>query len=102
MILWNYFKLNIKKYRKKIKYLSLPFVLLILIYVQIIIGAFVSGMDAGMIYNSWPLMGNTYFPDDNNVVKNLFNFSAFSDPSLVQFLQKLSLHNITFLYNYIV
>ena len=32
-------------------------------------------------------MGNTYFPDDN-VVKNLFNFSAFSDPSLVQFLHR--------------
>ena len=22
-------------------------------------------MDAGQIYNSWPLMGSNYFPDDN-------------------------------------
>ena len=87
LILWNYFKLNIKENIERKLNISLPFVLLILIYVQIIIGAFVSGMDAGMIYNSWPLMGNTYFPDDN-VVKNLFNFSAFSDPSLVQFLHR--------------
>ena len=87
LILWNYFKLNIKEHIERKLNISLPFVLLILIYAQIIVGAFVSGMDAGKIYNSWPLMGNTYFPDDN-VVKNLFNFSALSDPSLVQFLHR--------------
>ena len=54
---------------------------------QIIIGAFVSGMDAGKIYNSWPFMGNTYFPNDNNL-KDLFKLTAFSDPSLVQFLHR--------------
>ena len=44
-------------------------------------------MDAGKIYNSWPFMGNTYFPDDNNVL-NLFKLTAFSDPSLVQFMHR--------------
>ncbi len=44
-------------------------------------------MDAGQIYNSWPLMGTSYFPDDNNLI-NLFNTSAFSDPSLVQFMHR--------------
>jgi len=58
-----------------------------LIYLQIIIGAFVSGMDAGKIYNSWPLMGESYFPDDNKFV-NLFNLSVFSDPSLTQFIHR--------------
>ena len=29
-------------------------------------GAFVSGLDAGKIYQTWPLMGNNYFPDDLN------------------------------------
>ena len=32
-------------------------------------------------------MGSTYFPDDNKFI-NLFNFSAFSDPSLMQFLHR--------------
>ena len=50
-------------------------------------GAFVSGMDAGKIYNSWPLMGNNYFPDDNNFT-NLFKLSALSEPSLVQFFHR--------------
>ncbi len=86
LIIWNYFKLKIKHtVIKNLKYSSI--ILLILIYSQIVIGAFVSGMDAGQIYNSWPLMGTSYFPDDNNLI-NLFNTSAFSDPSLVQFMHR--------------
>ena len=38
-----------------------PFLILILfIFFQIIIGAFVSGLDAGKIYQTWPLMGYSY------------------------------------------
>ena len=86
LILWNYFKLKIKHtVIKNLKYSSI--ILLILIYSQIVIGAFVSGMDAGQIYNSWPLMDSSYFPDDNKLI-NLFNTSAFSDPSLVQFMHR--------------
>ncbi len=44
-------------------------------------------MDAGKIYNSWPLMNSTYFPDDNEIA-NLFNLNAFSEPSLVQFMHR--------------
>ena len=41
---------------------------LFLLFIQLIIGAFVSGMDAGTVYNSWPLMGSSYFPDDSNFI----------------------------------
>ena len=44
-------------------------------------------MDAGQIYNSWPLMGSSYFPDDNEII-NIFKLSAFSDPSLVQYIHR--------------
>ena len=87
LILWSYFNLKLlNNFNKNLKY-SLPLIFLTLIYLQIIIGAFVSGMDAGQIYNSWPLMGSNYFPDDNNY-KNIFKLSAFSDPSLVQFMHR--------------
>ena len=87
LILWNYFTLRLKvNINTKLKYF-LPLTFLFLIFCQIIIGAFVSGMDAGQIYNSWPLMGSTYFPDDNNFT-NIFKLSAFSDPSLVQFMHR--------------
>ena len=51
---------------KRLPY-SLPFFLLISIIIQISIGAFVSGLDAGHIYQSWPLMNDSYFPDDSNL-----------------------------------
>ena len=54
-------------------------------------------MDAGKIYNSWPNMGTTYFPDDNEFV-NLFKLSAFSDPSLVQFIHRNLAYIIGFYY----
>ena len=100
LILWNYLKINKEKLiNNKIGSL-LPFLFLILVFLQIVIGAFVSGMDAGKIYNSWPLMGNTFFPDDNNFF-DLFKISALSDPSLVQFIHRNLAYIIGIFYLYI-
>ncbi len=100
LIFWNYLKINYNNHVSKKLKIIIPFSFLILIFIQIGIGAFVSGMDAGKIYNSWPLMGNTYFPDDNEI-KNLFKFSALSDPSLVQFLHRNLAYIIGIFYLYI-
>ena len=87
LIFWNYLKYqNYNQVADGINSI-IPFVFLLLILIQIVIGAFVSGMDAGKIYNSWPLMGSTFFPNDNNLY-NLFKISAFSEPSLVQFMHR--------------
>ena len=86
LILWSFLNLTINYNNNNLIFYSV-FIFLILIFFQITIGAFVSGMDAGKIYNSWPLMGATYFPNDNDFL-NIFNFSAFSDPSLVQFMHR--------------
>ena len=87
LIYWNYLKINkVSEISKKLN-IFIPLSFLVLIFLQISIGAFVSGMDAGKIYNSWPLMGYSYFPDDNNF-NNLFAIAAFSDPSLVQFIHR--------------
>ena len=87
LIFWNYLKY--RNYNPVVGGINsiIPFIFLVFILIQIVIGAFVSGMDAGKIYNSWPLMGKTYFPNDNNI-ENLFKLSAFSDPSLVQFIHR--------------
>ena len=87
LIFWNFLKTKeIKIFYNKFNS-TIPLIFIILVFLQIGIGAFVSGMDAGKIYNTWPLMGKTYFPDDNNFV-NLFNLAAFSDPSIVQFIHR--------------
>ena len=96
LTLWEYLKLkNISLLHKKIEF-YLPLVFLILIFCQIAIGAFVSGMDAGTIYNSWPLMGTSYFPDDNDF-SNMLSLNAFNDPSLVQFFHR-NLAYLIFIY----
>ena len=80
---------------------NLPFLILILlIFIQIIMGAFVSGLDAGKIYQTWPRMDNNFFPDDIivNNFKIIFNFD---NHSLVQFYHR-NLAYIIILYSLIL
>ena len=97
LIFWNFLKLKKININKRCLTIKLPEFFLTLVFIQIIFGAFVSGMDAGKIYNSWPLMGDSYFPDDNNFF-NLFKISALSDPSLVQFIHRNLAYFIFFIY----
>ena len=67
---------------------NLPFLfLIIIIFIQVILGAFVSGLDAGKIYQTWPMMGSTYFPNDIAIIKVIDIFD-FNDRSLVQFYHR--------------
>jgi cytochrome c oxidase assembly protein subunit 15 len=75
---------------------NVPFLILILlIFLQIILGAFVSGLDAGKIYQTWPMMGYSYFPDDINlnIVKDIMDFN---NHSLVQFYHRNLAYMIIF------
>ncbi len=101
LIFWSYLKIKINNNISNKINPIIPFLFLILVFTQIVFGAFVSGMDAGKIYNSWPLMGNTYFPNDNDLF-NLFKFSALSDPSLVQFIHRNLAYVIGIFYLYIL
>ena len=78
------------KYRKFFQFNRsiIPFqFLIILIFLQIIIGAFVSGLDAGKIYQTWPLMGESYVPNDI-IFKNISSFFDFNSHSLTQFYHR--------------
>tara|TARA_Y100000389_G_scaffold3151_1_gene3061 strand:+ start:2352 stop:3377 length:1026 start_codon:yes stop_codon:yes gene_type:complete len=75
---------------------NIPFLILILlIFLQIILGAFVSGLDAGQIYQTWPLMGYTYFPNDL-ILSNKGDVINFDNHSLVQFYHRNLAYFITF------
>ena len=75
-------------------------VYLFLIFLQIILGAFVSGLDAGKIYQTWPLMNGSYFPNDINF-KDYREFFNFNDRSVVQFIHRNVAYLIFFLLIYI-
>ncbi len=96
IVFWKYLelsKLNLKIYfNGNLLKLFIGF-----IFLQLIIGAFTSGLDAGKIYNTWPLMGDNYFPDDNRF-SYLFSLNAFDDRSLVQFMHRNLAYIIVILY----
>jgi len=101
IVYWNYLNYtNVKTPSKKISGF-LPICFVVLLFLQLIMGAFVSGMDAGKIYNTWPLMGNSYFPDDNLII-NIISFSSFNDPSIVQFFHRNLAYIIIFIYLFIL
>lgn len=71
-------------------------VFLILVIIQIFFGALTAGLHAGKIYNSFPLMGGSFFPDELLVLNNLFE-NFVSNPATVQFIHRLLGWSILFL-----
>ena len=100
IVFWKYLNLtDIKVNHINIQLNPIKFFLLLL-FLQLIFGAFVSGMDAGKIYNTWPLMGSSYFPDDS-VITDFFKITVFDNQSLVQFIHRNLAYLIVALYFYI-
>ena len=101
VIFWKFLKLT----KIQAQYISINInlikVFLFLLFLQLIIGAFVSGMDAGKIYNTWPLMGLSYFPDDSQFI-DFLNVSVFDNPSIVQFIHRNLAYLIVGFYIYIL
>ena len=101
VVFWKFLKLS----KIKAQYVSININLvkffLFLLFLQLAIGAFVSGMDAGRIYNTWPLMGTTYFPDDSQFIEFL-NVNVFDNPSIVQFIHRNLAYLILGIYIYIL
>jgi len=102
LLFWNYLKYKNQQifiYNKKLpSYLPIFFIFCVL--VQISVGGFVSGLDAGQIYQSWPLMNHNYFPDDSNL-EDLFSMKTFETPSIVQFIHRNIAYFIILLFSYI-
>ena len=85
---------NIKKFKIKISNLLLFFILL-LIALQIVLGAFLSGLDGGLIYNSWPDMNGNFFPNDA-AINDYLNTQLFYNPSIIQFFHRLIAYILLF------
>ena len=51
--------------------------------ITIIWGAFVAGLDAGLVYNTWPLMGKNLIPTETFTAHSIF-----TDPVWVQFFHR--------------
>jgi cytochrome c oxidase assembly protein subunit 15 len=85
---------KIERFDKKISNLLLLFILK-LIVVQIILGAFLSGLDGGLIYNSWPDMNGSFLPNDVGY-NDLINTQLLNNPSIIQFLHRVTAYFLLF------
>ena len=102
LLLWNYLEYKEQQVfisNKKLP-LHLPIFFILFLLLQICIGALVSGLDAGKIYQSWPLMNRNYFPDDSNL-RDLFSMKALETPSILQFIHRNVAYFIILLFSFI-
>ena len=103
MLFWNFLiyidKNKISTDMKISNFIMVPYVFCLIL--QISLGALVSGLDAGQIYQSWPLMGQNYFPDDSNI-NDLFNLGFLENPSIVQFIHRNVAYFIFLLFVFIL
>lgn len=63
---------------------------------QIFLGGLVAGLDAGLVYNTWPLMDGGFVPSSLNVVSPLW-LNWFENPTSVQFNHRMGAYALTLL-----
>ena len=95
LIFW--YILNVYKFTKfKIKLPNfLLFLILTLIILQIVLGSFLSGLNGGLIYNSWPDMNGFFFPNDVNI-RDYLSFQLFYNSSIVQLFHRITAYILFF------
>ncbi|NSZ16367.1 COX15/CtaA family protein [Agrobacterium vitis] len=67
--------------------------LLCLVLFQIYLGALVAGLDAGMSYNTWPLMDGALIPGDLLVQQPVW-LNFFENPKTVQFVHRIGAYTV--------
>jgi len=66
------------------------------IFVQIILGAFVAGMKAGLAYNTWPLMDGQFIPDGLGIMTP-WALNLFENAMTVQFNHRMMAYGVAIL-----
>tara|TARA_A100000164_G_C21942847_1_gene791750 strand:- start:1620 stop:2651 length:1032 start_codon:yes stop_codon:yes gene_type:complete len=98
-IFWYFLNIKLKEnkffFNLSTKYLVTK-IFIFLVFLQITFGAFTSGLDAGQIYQTWPLMNNYIFPDDLSS-SSIFSMQIFNEPSFIQFVHR-KLAYVIFIY----
>lgn len=59
-----------------------------LLTAQIVYGAFVAGLDAGLTHNNFPKMGSSWIPPEVNIA-NILNFEIFNNVVFVQYIHRI-------------
>mgnify|MGYP001360330716 CR=1 FL=1 len=73
--------LDLKNTKSKIHF-DANLIIFIIVFITIVAGSFVAGMDAGLMYNTYPLMNDSFFPSD---YLSLGYLDPFENPGSAQF-----------------
>lgn len=68
---------------------------LTIIYIQIFLGALVAGLHGGLIYNTFPLMGDTFIPLE--ISSEMISWNDLSNPVFIQFIHRICAYILTIL-----
>jgi cytochrome c oxidase assembly protein subunit 15 len=60
---------------------------LAILFVQLLFGALVAGLNAGLVTDQWPLMNGRFFPGTTQQGES-FGFALFNDPAIVHFVHR--------------
>ncbi len=74
--------------QKDARMIRLVNILLVLAFVQILLGALVAGIDAGRGYIDWPLMNGEFLPSESFDYEPMWT-NFFENPALVQFNHRM-------------
>ncbi len=83
-----YYKHSFQTSKDEKRYFYWVLVFFIVLLAQIKYGAFVAGLKAGMFYNTWPKMGNEWFPSDTILVYDSWLKNFLDVPAGVQFIHR--------------
>jgi cytochrome c oxidase assembly protein subunit 15 len=74
---------------QSVQRLKLPAIVLFLCFLlQIVFGAFVAGLKAGLYYPTWPKMGDQWFPSDTILISDSIRTNFFENGAGVQFVHR--------------
>lgn len=95
--LWIAFRLSFQKIkmRHRLRFRVLNIVVLILVSLQMIYGAFMAGTSAALAAMTWPDMNGAFLPDQGNHGLDLFSLTA--NPLNIQFVHRNLAYLILFL-----
>jgi heme a synthase len=66
---------------------SFSIIIAAIVFIQLLFGAYVAGMNAGSVSNTWPLMNDRFVPDGIDWGKGTI-FAVLNDPFLVHFIHR--------------
>jgi len=62
-------------------------IVLSILFIQLLFGAWVAGLNAGYVANTWPLMNDRFYPEGVDTTQGVF-FALVNDPYLTHFVHR--------------